>query len=139
MFAFYDFETTGTSPAFDQPLQFAAILTDDAFNQIERVDIRCRLSPHILPAPWALAITGVSTEQLIDPNLPSWFDFSHQISDLIRRWAPSTWTGYNTLAFDEEFLRQSFYVARQPPCPGATTPLAGFEAAGVGVSFGVLG
>jgi hypothetical protein len=30
-------------------------------------------------------------------------------------------------------------VARQPPCPGATTPLAGFEAAGVGVSFGVLG
>jgi exodeoxyribonuclease-1 len=109
MFAFYDFETTGTSPAFDQPLQFAAILTDDAFNQIERVDIRCRLSPHILPAPWALAITGVSTEQLVDPNLPSWFDFSHQISDLIKRWAPSTWTGYNTLAFDEEFLRQSFY------------------------------
>jgi exodeoxyribonuclease-1 len=109
MFAFYDFETTGTSPAFDQPLQFAAILTDDAFNQIERVDIRCRLSPHILPAPWALAITGVSTEQLIDPNLPSWFDFSHRINDLIRRWAPSTWTGYNTLAFDEEFLRQSFY------------------------------
>jgi exodeoxyribonuclease-1 len=52
MFAFYDFETTGTSAAFDQPLQFAAILTDDEFNQIERVDIRCRLSPHILPAPW---------------------------------------------------------------------------------------
>ena len=23
MFAFYDLETTGTSPAFDQPLQFA--------------------------------------------------------------------------------------------------------------------
>lgn len=78
MFAFYDFETTGTSPAFDQPLQFAAILTDDAFNQVERVDIRCRLAPHILPAPWALAITGVSPEQLLDTTLPSWFEFSHQ-------------------------------------------------------------
>ncbi len=109
MFAFYDFETTGTSPAFDQPLQFAAILTDDEFNQVERVDIRCRLAPHILPAPWAMAVTGVSPEQLIDPALPSWFEFSHQISDLIKRWAPATWTGYNTLAFDEEFLRQSFY------------------------------
>jgi exodeoxyribonuclease-1 len=109
MFAFYDFETTGTSPAFDQPLQFAAILTDNDFNQVERVDIRCRLAPHILPAPWALAVTGISPEQLMDPALPSWFDFSHQISDLIRRWAPATWTGYNTLAFDEEFLRQSFY------------------------------
>ena len=109
MFAFYDLETTGTSPAFDQPLQFAAILTDDKFNQIERVDIRCRLAPHILPAPWALAVTGVSPDQLMDPALPSWFEFSHQISDLIKRWAPATWVGYNTIAFDEEFLRQSFY------------------------------
>ncbi len=37
MFVFYDLETTGTSPAFDQPLQFAAILADDEFNQIERI------------------------------------------------------------------------------------------------------
>ena len=56
MFAFYDFETTGTSPAFDQPIQFAAILTDDDLNQIERVNIRCRLSPHILPSPWATSL-----------------------------------------------------------------------------------
>ncbi len=114
MFAFYDFETTGTSPAFDQPLQFAAILTDDDFNQVERVDIRCKLSPHILPAPWAMAVTGITPEQLEDPNLPSWFDFSFQISGLIKRWAPATWTGYNTIAFDEEFLRQSFYQNLHP-------------------------
>jgi len=114
MFVFYDFETSGTSPAFDQPLQFAAILTDDDFKQIERVDIRCRLSPHILPAPWALAVTGVTPEQLEDPSLPSWYDFSHQISGLIKRWAPATWAGYNTIAFDEEFLRQSFYQNLHP-------------------------
>ncbi|MEP2028231.1 MAG: exonuclease domain-containing protein [Paracoccaceae bacterium] len=114
MFAFYDLETTGTSAAFDQPLQFAAILTDDEFNQIERVNIRCRLSPHILPAPWAMAVTGISPEQLEDPSLPSWFDFSHQISGLMKRWAPATWTGYNTIAFDEDFLRQSFYQNLHP-------------------------
>ncbi|WP_433989612.1 Exodeoxyribonuclease I (plasmid) [Pseudoseohaeicola sp. NH-UV-7] len=114
MFAFYDFETTGTSPAFDQPIQFAAILTDDDFDQIERVNIRCRLSPHILPAPWAMAVTGVTPEELEDPGLPSWFDFSHQISALIKRWAPATWTGYNSIAFDEEFLRQSFYQNLHP-------------------------
>ena len=114
MFAFYDFETTGTSPAFDQPLQFAAILTDDDFNEIERVNMRCRLSPHILPAPWALAITGVAPDQIEDPSLPSWFEFCHQISALIVRWAPATWTGYNTIAFDEEFLRQSFYQNLHP-------------------------
>jgi exodeoxyribonuclease-1 len=55
MFAFYDFETTGTSPAFDQPQQFSAILTDDNFYQVERIDIRCQLAPHILPAPWVVS------------------------------------------------------------------------------------
>ncbi|XAT58235.1 hypothetical protein GN241_13255 [Rhodobacteraceae bacterium IMCC1335] len=28
-YVFYDFETTGISPAFDHPLQFAAIVTDE--------------------------------------------------------------------------------------------------------------
>lgn len=43
-FVFYDLETTGTLPAFDQPLQFAAIRTDDHFNDIECVNIRDRLA-----------------------------------------------------------------------------------------------
>ena len=30
-FVFYDFETTGTSTKFDQPLQFGAIVTDSKF------------------------------------------------------------------------------------------------------------
>ena len=113
-FAFYDFETTGISPAFDQPLQFAAILTDDDFNEIERVNLRCRLAPHILPSPMAMAITGVTSKQLMDPSLPTWFEFAVQLRDLIERWAPATWTGYNSIAFDEEVLRQTFYQNLQP-------------------------
>ena len=109
MFAFYDLETSGTSPAFDQPLQFAGILTDDNLDEIERIDIRCRLSPHILPAPWALAVTGVSPDDLSDPNLPSAFEFSHEISGLIHRWQPATWVGFNNIAFDEQMLRQMFF------------------------------
>jgi len=70
-FAFYDLETTGISPAFDQPLQFAVILTDGEFREIERVNLRCRIAPHIIPSPWALAVTGVRPAQLTDPSLPS--------------------------------------------------------------------
>ena len=113
-FAFYDFETTGKSPTFDQPLQFAAILTDDDFNEIERVNLRCRLAPHILPSPMAMAITGVTPEQMLDPALPSWFEFAGQLRELIERWAPATWTGYNSISFDEEVLRQTFYQNLQP-------------------------
>lgn len=113
-FAFYDFETTGTSPAFDQPTQFAAILTNDDLEPLKRIDIRCRLSPHILPAPWALAVTGVTPDALTDQNLPTWFEFVQTLSDLINQWGPATWTGYNNITFDEEVLRQSLYQNLHP-------------------------
>ncbi len=101
-FVFYDLETTGTSPAFDQPFQFAAIRTDDDFNEIKRVNLRCRLAPHILPSPHALIVTGVTPDQLTDPSLPDAFTFTQTIAELIHRWAPATWFGYNTIKFDEE-------------------------------------
>ena len=37
-----DTETTGISPAFDHPLQFVAIVTDEHLKEIDRVDIRCQ-------------------------------------------------------------------------------------------------
>lgn len=113
-FAFYDFETTGTSPAFDQPLQFAAILTDAEFSEIERVNLRCRIAPHIIPSPWALAVTGVRPAQLTDPSLPTLFEFTQEIGALIERWSPAIWTGFNSIRFDEEMLRQAFYQNLQP-------------------------
>ena len=51
MFVSYDLETTGTSPSFDQQIQFAAILTDDYFNQIERIDNQYRLSGNLGSKP----------------------------------------------------------------------------------------
>jgi len=113
-FAFYDLETTGISPAFDQLLQFAAILTDGEFREIERVNLRCRIAPHIIPSPWALAVTGVRPAQLLDPELPSLFEFTQAIAALIARWSPATWTGFNSIHFDEEMLRQAFYQNLQP-------------------------
>ena len=36
-YVFYDLETTGMNPAFDQILQFAAVKTDLDLNEIERI------------------------------------------------------------------------------------------------------
>ena len=113
-FVFYDLETSGTSPAFDQPLQFASVLTDDELNLLDRINVRCRLSPHILPAPWALAVTGVTPDMLTDPSLPSSFEFIQTIASVIDGWGPATWTGYNSISFDEEMLRQALYQNLHP-------------------------
>ena len=108
-FVFYDFETTGRSPAYDQALQFAAIYTDESFNEIDRVNIRCRLLPHILPAPAALKITGVDPADTLNSDLPNAFEFAQKLQGLTEQWAPATWIGFNSINFDENFLRQIFY------------------------------
>ena len=113
-FIFYDFETSGLSSAFDQPLQFAAIVTDGNLVELERVDIRCQIAPHILPSPYALHVTNIHPEQTVEPSLPNPFEFAQTLQEFIAKWSPACWLGYNTIAFDEPMMRQMFYQNLQP-------------------------
>lgn len=113
-FVFYDAETTGTDTTFDQILQFAAILTDADLNELDRFETRCRLLPHVIPAPGALLATRVTPAMLTDPSLPSHHEMMLLIAEKLRAWSPAIFTGYNTLAFDEPLLRQAFYQTLQP-------------------------
>jgi len=114
-FVFYDAETTGSDTFYDQILQFAAIRTDEALNELDRFEIRCRIQPHILPAPGALIVTGISLDQLSDPALPSHFDMATAIHDKLTSWSPAVFAGFNSLEFDEDLLRQAFYQSLLPP------------------------
>lgn len=114
-FVFYDTETTGSNTFYDQILQFAAIKTDDALNEVYRFEIRCRIQPHILPAPGALIVTGVTLDQLSDPALPSHFEMAAAIHEKLTEWSPAVFAGYNSLEFDEDLLRQAFYQSLLPP------------------------
>ncbi|MDB2475491.1 exonuclease domain-containing protein [Paracoccaceae bacterium] len=113
-FVFYDFETTGTSVTYAQPLQFAAIVTDENFNVLDTVDWRCRIAPHILPAPYALKVTNLAPEQVTNNNLQSAFEFAQSLHQFLEKWQPAIWLGYNTIKFDEPMLRQLFYQNLQP-------------------------
>ena len=79
-YVFYDTETTGIETNFDQILQFAAIKTDDDLNELERVNIRCRLLPHIIPSPIALQVTHVTPAMLTDSALPSHYEMIRQVA-----------------------------------------------------------
>ena len=113
-FVFYDTETTGTETAFDQVLQFAAIKTDDDLNELDRFNVRCRLMPHIVPSPGALRVTGVTPTMLTDPSLPSHYEAIRQIRAKLIEWSPAVFIGYNSIAFDEELLRQALFQTLHP-------------------------
>jgi exodeoxyribonuclease-1 len=113
-FVFYDTETTGTETVFDQILQFAAIQTDENLREVDRFEIRCQLLPHVVPAAGALLATGLSPRAITDTGLPTHYEAARQIARRLADWSPSIFLGYNSISFDEELLRQTFYQTLQP-------------------------
>jgi exodeoxyribonuclease I len=114
-FVFYDTETTGTDAAFDQILQFAAIHTDFQLNELERFEIRCRLLPHVIPAPGAMRVIKLQAARLFDPSLHSHYEMTCRIREKLLAWSPALFIGYNSIEFDEHLLRQALYKSLHLP------------------------
>ena len=114
-FVIYDVETTGLSTHFDQILQFAAILTDADLTVLDRKVFRARLLPHVVPSPEALHVTGFPIDELVEPSLPSHYAMVTEIRDTLVSWGPAIFLGYNSIPFDEEFLRHALYQCLYEP------------------------
>lgn len=111
----YDIETTGLSRHFDQIVQFGAIRIGDDFEVEEHYETSCRLQPHIVPAPSALQVTKTKYADLTSTARRSHFSMVVEIHDLFKRWSPTAFVGYNSISFDEEFLRHAFYQCLLEP------------------------
>lgn len=108
-YVFYDVETSGLDPRFDQILQFAAIHTDEFLVERERINVRCRLRPQNIPSVEALAINGVLVANCFDRSLRSHYEMIADVHAQLTAWSPSLFIGWNSIRFDEEFLRHAFY------------------------------
>lgn len=114
-FVVYDVETTGLNKRFDQIVQFAAVLTDTDLNIKDRAATSCRLMPHVIPSPKAMQVTGLQIEELDDASRPSHYEMVAEIRGILESWSPTLFLGFNSLSFDEELLRQAFYLCLYNP------------------------
>jgi len=107
-FLFYDLETFGQDPRRTRVAQFAAIRTDADLNMIDApVSFYVKPADDLLPSPIATLITGITPQHALAEGVSEAEAFS-LINDLMAR--PGTCTlGYNTLRFDDEFVRHGLF------------------------------
>ena len=115
-FIFYDFETTGRNYNWDQIIQVGAVITNENLEEIDNFECSCMLKPGVIPEPAALLVNkripGEDTN-LSHYNLVKimWEKFNNWIEE----YGPVAFLGYNSINFDEEFLRRTFYKNLFPP------------------------
>lgn len=104
----YDTESTGLEKPFEVPFQFGAKVFDDAGNLLSSVNLRGRIPRHVLPSPAALIVTGQKISSLVNSSTSA-YEFSKRIYTHFEENSPAIVTGYNTISYDEEILRHTFY------------------------------
>lgn len=107
-FLFYDLETFGSDPRRSRIAQFAAIRTDTALVETEDpIEFLVRPAGDLLPSPMASMITGLSPQQALAGGIVEADAFARIFEEMSR---PGTCTlGYNSLRFDDEFVRFGLY------------------------------
>ena len=61
---FYDFETCSSNVSYGQIIQAAAVLVNDNFQELDRYEGRCKLSPGIIPEAMALIVNKTTPKIL---------------------------------------------------------------------------
>src|SRR5687768_13372564 len=107
-FYFYDLETSGTNPREDRIMQFAGVRTDFDLNEIGEPDnFLIKLTDDILPDPGAILITGITPQQTLADGITE-AEFLKILHEKIS--VPGTvFVGFNSVRFDDEFMRYLHY------------------------------
>ena len=107
-FYWYDLETSGTVSQWDRIVQFAGIRTDHELNEIgDSYSTYVRLPDDVLPNPESVLVTGITPQLTHSEGIGEWQAIT-RINELFS--TPQTCVvGYNSLRFDDEFMRYGLY------------------------------
>ena len=104
----YDLETTGIDPCWHRILQFAARkTTHDLIDIGDPVSFQVRLPLDVLPDPAACCLTGITPQATNQEGITE-LEAMHRIYELFME-AGTCVAGFNSIRFDDEFVRYGFY------------------------------
>ncbi|HVS58195.1 MAG TPA: exodeoxyribonuclease I [Candidatus Saccharimonadales bacterium] len=107
-FFFYDLETSGISPREARIMQFAGQRTDMDLKPVgEPVNIHIKLTPDVVPEPDAILLTGITPQQTIADGITEAEFLKFFYEEVVK--SGTIFLGYNTIRFDDEFMRFLHY------------------------------
>ncbi|MBK5200278.1 MAG: exodeoxyribonuclease I [Spirochaetaceae bacterium] len=107
-FLWYDLETFGLNSRFDRIAQFAAIRTDNNFEIIgDEIIYYCKVSSDYLPSIEACLVTGITPQECNEKGMNE-EEFITKINSEFSQ-ANTTVVGFNSIKFDDEFIRNALY------------------------------
>ncbi len=107
-FLWYDLETFGRDPRRSRIAQFAAVRTDEDLRETdEAISLFCQPANDVLPSPVATLITGIIPQHAAAEGFRE-AEFMAVVHEAMAQ--PGTCSaGYNSLRFDDEFIRFGLY------------------------------
>ena len=115
-FFFYDLETSGLSAREDRIMQFAGIRTDEELNPIgEPINLLVKLANDTLPSPGAVMVTKITPQQTLADGMTEAEFCNYAENEIFTRGTCAI--GYNSIRFDDEFMRHTFWRNFHDPYP----------------------
>lgn len=107
-FFFYDLETSGLRPREDRIMQFAGQRTDLDLNPVgEPVNLLVKMTNDALPSPGAIRVTKITPQETLEKGI-SEAEFCRYVTEEVF-WPKTIAVGFNTVRFDDEFMRAIFW------------------------------
>jgi len=105
---FYDLETSGFDAREARIMQFAGIRTNANLEPIgEPHNIVIKLTPDVVPSPDAILVTGITPQSTLSDGVTEVEFLKIFFKEVV---TPDTcFLGYNTVRFDDEFMRHLLY------------------------------
>lgn len=107
-FYFYDLETSGVNSRKSRIMQFAGQRTNDKLEPIGAPDnLLIQLSRDVLPEPGAILIHGITPQKTLGDGITE-AEFVKYFDEHVRK-HDTIFVGFNSIRFDDEFMRFLFY------------------------------
>ena len=110
----WDIETDSSNTFFGTIIEIGAILMNDNFKELDKLNIRCRLPEGVVPQAGALLVNQSNISMLTKANY-SHYQMLQEVETTFKKWSPAVFLGYSNINFDDEMLRKEFFKGLRQP------------------------